>query len=54
MNSWVLGKEKFGYMVVDGVRFIEVVSSTLRGGSDERKGSSVYQELLKWCVKHGF
>jgi hypothetical protein len=55
----VLGKEKFGYMVGDVVRFLEVVSSTLRCGSGERKREFCLSRIIEmvretWFLSKAF
>jgi len=52
------GEESFGYMVGDFVRDKDAVTSTLLAceiaAQAKANGSSVYQELIKLYVKHGF
>jgi phosphomannomutase len=52
------GEESFGYMVGDDVRDKDAVTSTLllceMAAQAKAKGSSLYQELLKLYVEHGF
>lgn len=52
------GEESFGYMVGDEVRDKDAVTSTLllceMAAQAKAKGSSLYQELLKLYVEHGF
>ena len=52
------GEESFGYMVGDAVRDKDAVAATLLicevAAQAKAKGSTVYQELLKLYVKHGF
>lgn len=52
------GEESFGFMVGDAVRDKDAVAATLLiceiAAQAKEKGSSVYQELLKLYVEHGF
>ena len=52
------GEESFGYMVGDAVRDKDAVAATLLicevAAQAKAKGSSVYKELLKLYVDHGF
>lgn len=52
------GEESFGYMVGDAVRDKDAVAATLLicelAAQAKAKGSSVYKELLKLYVNHGF
>jgi phosphoglucomutase len=52
------GEESFGYMVGDAVRDKDAVAATLLicevAAQAQAKGSSVYKELLKLYVEHGF
>ena len=52
------GEESFGYMVGDAVRDKDAVAATLLicevAAQAKAKGSSVYKELLKLYVAHGF
>jgi phosphoglucomutase len=52
------GEESFGYMVGDDVRDKDAVTSTLllceMAAQAKANGSSLYQELLKLYVEHGF
>ncbi|OCB77916.1 phospho-sugar mutase [Flavobacterium crassostreae] len=52
------GEESFGYMVGDAVRDKDAVAATLLvceiAAQAKANGSSVYQELLKLYVDHGF
>ena len=52
------GEESFGYMVGDAVRDKDAVAATLLicevAAQAKEKGSTVYKELLKLYVEHGF
>ena len=52
------GEESFGYMVGDAVRDKDAVAATLLicelAAQAKAKGSTVYKELLKLYVEHGF
>jgi phosphomannomutase len=52
------GEESFGYMVGDAVRDKDAVAATLliceMAAQAKAKGSTVYKELLKLYVEHGF
>nr|WP_314897260.1 phospho-sugar mutase [uncultured Flavobacterium sp.] len=52
------GEESFGYMVGDAVRDKDAVAATLLicevAAQAKAKGSTVYKELLKHYVEHGF
>ena len=52
------GEESFGYMVGDAVRDKDAVAATLLicevAAQAKAKGSTVYEELLKLYVEHGF